>query len=53
MALSRMRVAIRRTGELLKQIEPAHGANQNITDASGPKVLTRKDISKAGDPAVA
>lgn len=40
--------AIRRAGELLKQIEPAHGANQNIKDGDGPKVLTRKE---AGDSA--
>lgn len=33
--------AIRRCGELLKQIEPAHGANQNIRDGADTKVLTR------------
>jgi len=37
--------AIRRCGELLKQIEPAHGANQNIQDASVPIVLTRTDAA--------
>lgn len=34
--------AMRRAGELLKQIEPAHGANQNISDAAVSNVLTRK-----------
>lgn len=38
--------AIRRAGELLKQIEPAHGANQNITDATDSKVLTRTDAAR-------
>lgn len=30
--------AIRRCGELLKQIEPARGANQNIGEGAHPKV---------------
>ena len=34
--------AIRRTGELLKQIEPANGANQNIGAGAHPNVETRK-----------
>ena len=33
--------AIRRAGELLRQIEPAHGANQNIGEGAHPNVLTR------------
>ncbi|WP_233872393.1 hypothetical protein [Paraburkholderia adhaesiva] len=33
--------ASRRCGELLAQIEPANGLNQNIKDADGPKVATR------------
>lgn len=37
--------AISRCGELLKEIEKANGANQNITDGSGPKVQTRKDAA--------
>jgi hypothetical protein len=37
--------AIRRCGELLKQIEPANGANQNIRAADHPKVESRKDIA--------
>lgn len=39
--------AIRRAGELYKQIPEARGANQNITSDSGPKVLTRKDAAEA------
>jgi len=35
--------AIKRCGELLGEFEKAHGANQNIRDSDGPKVLTRKD----------
>jgi hypothetical protein len=31
---------------LLKEIEKANGANQNIGDGSDPKVLTRKDAAK-------
>jgi len=33
--------AILRAGELLKQIEPAQGANQNIKDGTDQKVFTR------------
>lgn len=39
--------AIRRAGELLKQIEPKRGANQNIGDGDGPKVETRKEVATA------
>lgn len=38
--------AIRRAGELLKQIEPGHGKNQNITDAADTKVLTRAEAAR-------
>jgi hypothetical protein len=38
--------AIRRAGELLKQIEPGHGKNQNITDAADSKVLTRTEAAR-------
>lgn len=38
--------AIRRCGELLKEIEKQQGANQNIRDGGDPKVLTRKDAAK-------
>ena len=34
--------AIRRCGELLKQVPPAHGANQNIKEGALPNVLTRE-----------
>lgn len=37
--------AIRRCGQLLKQIPPAHGANQNIGDSAVTKVQTRKDAA--------
>jgi hypothetical protein len=37
--------AIRRAGELLKQIEPARGANQNIGGGTSPKVITRKEAA--------
>ena len=37
--------AARRCGELLDEIEPAHGANQNIEDGAGPNVLTRTDAA--------
>jgi hypothetical protein len=37
--------AIRRCGELLQQIQPAHGANQNISDGADTKVVTRKDAA--------
>lgn len=33
---------MRRAGELLKQIEPGHGRNQNISRDAPTKVLTRK-----------
>jgi len=36
--------AIRRCGDLLAAIEPARGANQNISDGNGTKV-TRKDVA--------
>jgi hypothetical protein len=38
--------AIRRMGELLKQIDPARGANQNIVGDTPHKVLTRKQAAK-------
>jgi hypothetical protein len=38
--------AIRRAGELLKQIEPAHGANQNINAGDHTKVLTRDSAAR-------
>jgi hypothetical protein len=38
--------AIRRAGELLKQIEPKHGANQNINDGTDSNVLTRKQAAR-------
>ena len=39
----------RRMGELLVQIEPGHGANQNIRNTGGPNVETRKSVAdKAG-----
>jgi hypothetical protein len=38
--------AIRRAGELLSEIEKQQGANQNIRDADGLKVLTRTDVAK-------
>lgn len=34
--------AVRRAGELLKQVKPARGANQNIQDGAVPKVMTRE-----------
>jgi hypothetical protein len=37
--------ALDRVGELLRQIEPAHGANQNIGDGGDPNVLTRKQVA--------
>lgn len=41
--------ALRRAGELLDQIEPAHGANQNIRAGAVPNVPTRKQAaSEAG-----
>lgn len=38
--------AVRRAGELLKLLEPARGANQNIEAGSGPNVSTRKDAAR-------
>ena len=38
--------AIRRAGELLKQIAAAFGANQNIRDGADPNVPTRKSAAK-------
>lgn len=38
--------AIRRAGELLKQVEPKKGANQNISTAADTKVLTRKEAGE-------
>ena len=37
--------AIRRCGELIHEIPPARGANQNIDDGAGTKVLTRKEAA--------
>lgn len=37
--------AIRRAGELLKQIEPKRGANQNIGGDAPTKVMTRKEVA--------
>lgn len=38
--------AIRRAGELLKQVVPKKGANQNISAAGDTKVLTRKEAAE-------
>ena len=38
--------AVRRQGELLKEIKPAKGANQNIRGSAPPKV-TRKSVAEA------
>lgn len=38
--------AIRRAGELIKQIEPQHGANQNISAGGHTKVLTRDGAAR-------
>lgn len=38
--------AIRRAGELIKQIEPQHGANQNISAVGHTKVLTRDGAAR-------
>ncbi len=38
--------AIRRCGELLEEISPAHGANQNISGDAPTKVVTRKDAAR-------
>ena len=37
--------AIRRCGELLREIKDSRGANQNIREGDHPKVLTRKDAA--------
>ena len=42
------RRAIRRCGELLREIEPANGANQNIGDGGAPKVTRTGTAVKAG-----
>ena len=38
--------AVRRAGELLAQIEPARGANQNIQEGTRPNVDTRSDAAR-------
>ena len=38
--------ATRRAGELLRQIEPQHGANQNIEAGDRPKVVTRSGAAR-------
>lgn len=38
--------AVRRAGELLNQIEPQRGANQNIQEGSRPNVATRSDAAR-------
>jgi hypothetical protein len=40
--------AIRRCGELLKEIKPAHGANQNIQEGTLPKVTRESAAEDAG-----
>jgi hypothetical protein len=40
--------ALRRAGELIKQIEPARGANQNIQDGAVPKVTRESAARDAG-----
>jgi hypothetical protein len=40
--------AIRRCGELLKQIKPARGANQNIRAGTGPKAGRKQAAADAG-----
>jgi hypothetical protein len=40
--------ALRRVGELLKQIEPARGANQNIQEGTLPKVTRESAATDAG-----
>jgi hypothetical protein len=37
--------AVRRCGEILRTVQPARGANQNISDGDDTKVLTRKDAA--------
>lgn len=39
--------AIRRAGELLKQIEPQRGANQSIQVGDRPNVVTRTDAARS------
>ena len=39
--------ASRRCGELLEQIQPARGANQNIKGDAPPKVATRASVARA------
>ena len=38
--------AIRRCGEMLKQIEPAHGANQNISEGALTNVSRKQSAAK-------
>ena len=38
--------AVRRAGELLKQIDPKHGANQNIKEGDHPNVKTRSQAAR-------
>lgn len=38
--------AVRRAGELLQQIEPAYGANQNISVGTHTNVLTRENAAR-------
>jgi hypothetical protein len=40
--------AVRRLGELLKQIPPGHGANQNIQEGALPKVTRESAATEAG-----
>jgi hypothetical protein len=40
--------AYERCGELLKQIEPAHGANQNIREGDLPNVTRESAATEAG-----
>jgi hypothetical protein len=48
MALRIQARAERRCGELLKQIEPARGANQNIQEGAHPKVTRSSAAQEAG-----
>jgi hypothetical protein len=41
-----MRSAMRRAGELLREIEPANGASENVRDGAAPNV-TRKTAAHA------
>jgi hypothetical protein len=38
--------AVRRGGELLLEVKPGRGANQNIRGGATPKVRTRKEAAK-------